>query len=322
MVNLNIFDNIYIYNLLSKEKISLEKLDIYLNKLCKSIITDFGILKIKFDFFNTETLAIDIQSSEDRKIFENLIKSFIFNQVVNRSYNYLKNKKNNLNSEKYSKLIEFIRKYCINKINQGNDLENFDIIEKKLNFDLEFHQNEILNNQKSITLENQIKSNINISNNTSKEIIPSILIVQNIPIPNITAIPNIPSIIIPNTQNVPNIQGITIFPGISGKIENISGFTDYNNIFVNNPLFDFNINKNNNNFIMNNSYNCVNSLLGNKTLRSNNNFVNNCETMNNNSQGNAYELIMHQNRIINNLLGYFNNFRFSMCNNESNNYPY
>lgn len=317
MINLNIFDNIYIYNLLSKEKISLEKLDIYLNKLCKSIITDFGILKIKSDFFKTETLSIDIQSSEDRKVFENLIKSFIFNQVVNRSYNYLKNKKNNLNSEKYLKLIEFIRKYCMNKIKQGNDLENSDIIENKFNFDLEFHQNDILNNPKSISLENQIKSNLNISNNTSNENIPNILLVQNLPIPNITVIPNIPSVMIPNIQNVPNIQGIPMFHGIPGKIENISMFTDYNNILVNNPVFDFNNNKNNNNFIMNNNYNCVNSLLGTKTLRSNNTFVNNCEIMNNNSQGNAYELIMQQNRIINDLLGYFNNFRFSMCNNGS-----
>ena len=95
------------------------------------------MLKLNSEFLKKENFSVEIQNLEDRKEFENLIKTFIFNQVINRSYSYLKNKKSELTGEKYVRLVEFIRKYCLNKVNPNNYDFDTEISNRNLNFNFD-----------------------------------------------------------------------------------------------------------------------------------------------------------------------------------------
>jgi len=142
-------------------------LDKYLNKLCKSIINDFSRIKLNSDFFKKENFSINLQNIEERKEFENLIRVFIFNQVMNRSYSYIKNKKCELSIEKYSKLVEFIEKHCINKQNLTEFDFHSEITNKNSKIELETQQNEFVCHQNINLFDDQINNNQNFFNNNA-----------------------------------------------------------------------------------------------------------------------------------------------------------
>lgn len=310
MVNLNVIDNIYIYNLLNKEKICLEKLDNYLIKLCKSIINDFSILKLHSELFKNENFSINLQNPEERKEFENLIRTFIFNQVMNRSYSYIKNKKSELSMEKYSKLVEFIKKHCINKQIPSEFDFHSELASKSPKLELDNIQNNILTNQKVDSIDTQIKNNQLLFNNNATTDLNNYLYLQSFKNLN----PQLNNPFISNLNDLSKFQtnqNIASIPGLFNKIENNSLVNNINNSLMINQSFPTN-------------YNYLNSLLGNKTLRSNF-YVNNCGNASNpishqDNQLGAFNLIMYQNNLINNLLGLFNNFRTSMGNNVPNFY--
>jgi len=107
------------------------------------------------------------------------------------------------------------------------------------------------------------------------------------------------------------MQNIPYMPCLINKIEKIPIINNFNNNIEMNQSLPSN-------------YNYLNSLLGNKTLRSNS-FVNNCDNSYNpinqgDNQLGAYNLIMHQNNIINILLMMYPNLRTSMGNNVPNNF--
>ena len=315
MNNLNTYDNIYIYNLLNKEKICLEKLDNYLIKLCKSIINDFSILKLNSELFKKENFSISLHKKEERKEFENLIRTFIFNQVMSRSFSYIKNKKCDLSVDKCSKLVEFIKKHCINKqIPTEHDFHS-ELMNLNSKLDLDNQQNDFLNKQNLNSLGNQINNNQIVFNNSAAANLNNYIYLQNLN----TLNPQVTNPIFSQVNDLSMLQNIVSqnmtnnasIPGLANKLENI-------------PII------NNNNLIMNQSlpsnYNYLNTLLGNKTLRSNS-YINNCDNANSpiNQQENqlgAYNLIMYQNNLINNLLGLLNNYRTSMGNNVPNYYHF
>ena len=115
-MNNNYNDNLYIYNLLSKENISPLKLDQYLIKLCKIIFTDLINLKITSDHFSICDFTIDLTLKTDRQEFESLIKTYVYQQVAFKGIEFLKDKKSkNFKSHKILKVEEFITKFDSSK---------------------------------------------------------------------------------------------------------------------------------------------------------------------------------------------------------------
>jgi hypothetical protein len=271
-------------------------------------------MKLNTEFLKKENFSINLQNPEERKEFENLIRTFIFNQVMNTSYSYIKNKKCELSIEKYSKLVEFIKKHCINKqIPIEFDFYS-EITNKYSKIELETQQNEFVCHQKINSFNDQINNNQNFFNHKASNA-NNYLDLQNLNnlypqithpvIPQLNDLSNLANIASQNMQNIPTIHCLI------NKIENIPLIHNFNNNLIMYQSLHCN-------------YNYLNSLLGNKTLRSNsfvNNFDNYCNPINQeDNQLGTYNLIMYQNNIINNLLVMFPNLRTSMGNNVPNNF--
>lgn len=329
---MNIFDNIYIFNLLNKERISLERLENYLNKLCKGIITDFILLKISSDFLKKDNFNIEIQNAEDRKEFEILIKTFIFNQIVNRSFCYLKNRKNELSNDKYLRLIEFIRKYSLYKFKPNLDFEN-EIMKKDLNLDQNNSKNSFLINQNLKNIEHQInyfnliENNkfINIPNQETQ--LNCLLVMQNLN--NISNIENLKQTLNALNNQSPaedqckiqknensNILYLNQTPTLSNNINHLS--VGYSNIYRNEDTFqtinsDHNKNHNNNENYIN---------IDSKNIFENFNNSNGNALQNNNNISNIPNLInYYNNKSVNSLLGnkiLRNNSFVNICETNNN----
>jgi len=285
------------------------------------------MMRINSDFLKKENLTIDVQNAENRNEFENLIKSFIFNQVISKSFSYLKNKKSELSTEKNLKLIEFIKKYCLKKSNSTNFEFEDEIVNNNLCIKLDSIQNELLkNNNNQKVLETQINRNKPLLNSNCNDNLKNLVNLHSfnnlnpkLNNPIISQISNLPIINNYSIQAVPNSsfdKGFISKINTSPLLKNVNN----NNIILNNQ--NSMINSYYNNFPNNNA----NFLLGNKTLR-NNSYVNNCELNNNtinlpeNHLG-AYNLIIYQNKLISELLCMFNNVRSSMSNNIPCIYPF
>jgi len=212
-----------------------------------------------------------------------------------------------LSNEKNSKLIEFIKKHCLNKqVSTEYDFDS-ELLRRNPNINLDNHQNEFFFKKNLNSFENRVENNSVIFNNTPANI-NNYIYLQNLKNlnsqlnnPILSHFNDLSSLQNPVSQNISNIASI---PVIMNK--NIHLINNLNN----NLLMNQRLTTNNND---------INSLLGQKTLRNNSN-VNNCDILINQKENQlrAYNLIIYQNNIINNMLGLFNSLRTSMCNNVPN----
>jgi hypothetical protein len=116
------FENMYIFKLIQKNKISIEKMNVYHRKLCDSILTDasaIGIMDFHIKSYSVENIKM-------------LIKKVINFQVLSCCINFIKNNKN-LNNSKLEKIQIFINenkelfqtKFCQSKtVIKSNSMDN------------------------------------------------------------------------------------------------------------------------------------------------------------------------------------------------------
>jgi hypothetical protein len=290
------------------------------------MINDFIHNKLNSDFIKKEIFSINIQDPEERKEFERLIESFIYNQVVNRSYSNLKNKKLESNIEKSNKLIEFTKKYLMNKTNSFNYDFEAEILEKQ-NL---IKEKSVANKQKLKSICSLDNKNSGLLNNATDKVSENCVIDNSAK--NDNSVKNDLFHIYLKFQNMLNsqlqlqsqsqiVQPIFQYPSEFVNIPNENLLFNMNNAYCSNiiplnnerqfyNLFDFcnptACGINNFNFI-NCNYPCIN-LLGNK--RYNSSYENNSPNLNiyksinhANQNSSAFNLIMYQNNLINNLLG-------------------
>lgn len=97
---------------MSKERICPIKVETYLCKLCKIIFDEISNAKIHSDHFSKDNFSINVSSQKDRDNFEALIKTYIYQLIVNKGIEFL-NKKNltTENTEHMTKVQEFVKKF-------------------------------------------------------------------------------------------------------------------------------------------------------------------------------------------------------------------
>lgn len=106
--------------------------------MCKILFTEISNANISSDYFSKENFSINISSKTDRENFEALIKTYIYQLIVNKGIEFL----NNMNSTTedfftVKKFVEIFNKIPVNNININvNKNKNiiFDLNEKISNF--------------------------------------------------------------------------------------------------------------------------------------------------------------------------------------------
>jgi hypothetical protein len=109
---------------LNKEDLTLQKIEIFLCKLCKSIIEDFRLKNIKSNYF--EEIKNPFLEFEEENIinFEDLIKNFLKKSMLKKLKRFYNDKSLKNCEPKFSKILEFMEKYSIENLNSIDDIDN------------------------------------------------------------------------------------------------------------------------------------------------------------------------------------------------------
>ena len=140
---------------MNKENITLPNIEKFLCKLCRSIIEDFRSKNIKSNFFEFETNSFLTFSEQNINNFEELIKNFLRNIILKKIKRYYNDKNLENCKPKYTKVLDFMKKYSIDNPNSLEEKFNQEICTYVKN------ENILSNNDYDL---NVINNNINMNN--------------------------------------------------------------------------------------------------------------------------------------------------------------